>query len=317
MTAHIHALRPAEPPDAPDVPGVAFNPWDYGHALARAGVPGKVGPGPCAVLHTIASHANKQAQAEVGMTCIARESGLSRRAVINAIARLIECRAIGRLWRRDDQTMVNETNLYTVLPVEGIVAHPGPARRREQARALARSRSTGSDATVTTGECDGPSDATVTTLVTVRAPKASPISNPLLSIPTEEHLCAASAAPPATTASNGHSKRRERACRSPEEEQQREELMQIFNDRLRPIDCKEWGRCRREMLDGLREHGFEHMAGCMRAMSTARRFVLQSYVTPITVVRNVLSWEDAGRPRQWVKVEEFAAHKVQQQGGAR
>jgi hypothetical protein len=96
---------------------------------------------------------------------------------------------------------------------------------------------------------------------------------------------------------------------------EREVFLDEFNHLIRALVEDEEPRYKKEALEGVHKHGLDAMLGCLRAMATTEKFVEQSDVSPRSVMRRIVTWEDAGRPRQWVDVERYRRRKVQRQGG--
>jgi len=103
---------------------VAFNAWDYMMALSRGGVAGKVGTGPGYVLYAIAGRADARGEAYPTCQQIADDTGLSEKQVRLHISTLAACKAIDVRPRAKDGSAggrVATSNLYTILPLDGIV----------------------------------------------------------------------------------------------------------------------------------------------------------------------------------------------------
>lgn len=106
-------------------------------------------------------------------------------------------------------------------------------------------------------------------------------------------------------------------AQTPEEDTQLLRFLDLFGQCLRPVGVTDEPCFRRQALRAIRAYGLAPLCGCLRAMATSKGFQGRSFVTPDVVAGNVFTWQDAGEPRSWKRVEEWLDRKAQREGAAR
>lgn len=293
-----------------------FTAWNYCHALGKSGKAGVIGAKAYMVLQSIAAYADAETRScTPSLRTLAKAVGVNPAIVARGIATLEQCHAVHVTRRHVAGRKEAEVNIYTVLPIDGIIAPPHAKATSERMRQLRSLRAAKSNDSVNTSDTSTPVYDTVNTPVDdsvntgVDAYRTTGVDGSVnVSVPVEaSHSKHPNGSFPGegAAAPMGVDKPRRPASASPSSSSPKHTPEQIaaantflteFRELIHDIAQKDIAGYMKQIYQGIDDVGADDMLGCLRYKATDERVQGNDRLRPCHIHSDTPAWVQKGRP---------------------